>query len=478
LLLVAPLSIFAQGVGIGTQTPDPSAILELHSPSQGTLITRMNSAQRDAIANPADGLLIYNTDSKCFNVYRTSTWFEICGNCIPPAAPSVATNAPVCENATLTLSASAVPGATYLWSGPNGFSSTQQTVTISNASIADSGSYSVVITKNNCQSAAAQIAASVNRIPSSLFSFSPALPDTSQQVVFSPVTQGAAYAWTFSGGNPSTSNAQSPSVRFPVYGSYSVSLAVTKNGCTSSFYDTIQVISCPSGSQTFAFTGSPQMFIVPSCVSSITMEVWGAQGGKATNGPGQGGLGGYAVGTASVKPGDTLYVYVGQAGGAGNTGGWNGGGITCSNTTNCAKGGGASDVRTSGNTLNDRIIVAGGGGGAEYSGNVSSGGTGGGINGGDGNQQANNDGKGGTQTSGGAGGSGGCSVVGGTGTFGSGGAAGYNEGCGSGGGGWYGGGGSACDGHGGGGSGYVGNLLNGSMQNGLQQGDGKATLTW
>lgn len=49
-------------VGIGTVTPDASAKLEIKSTAKGLLIPRMTQTQRNAIASPANGLLIYQTD--------------------------------------------------------------------------------------------------------------------------------------------------------------------------------------------------------------------------------------------------------------------------------------------------------------------------------------------------------------------------------------------------------------------------------
>jgi hypothetical protein len=48
--------------GIGTSTPDPSAKLHVASTDKGLLIPRMTSGQRTAISNPANGLMIYQTD--------------------------------------------------------------------------------------------------------------------------------------------------------------------------------------------------------------------------------------------------------------------------------------------------------------------------------------------------------------------------------------------------------------------------------
>jgi uncharacterized protein (TIGR02145 family) len=53
---------FAQNVGIGTTNPHPSAELDVSSTQRGLLPPRMTFAQRNAIANPAQGLMIYCTD--------------------------------------------------------------------------------------------------------------------------------------------------------------------------------------------------------------------------------------------------------------------------------------------------------------------------------------------------------------------------------------------------------------------------------
>jgi len=58
----AALAQKADNVGIGTTKPDPSAILDLNSNTKGLLLPRMNQAQRDAIKNPAAGLVIFQTD--------------------------------------------------------------------------------------------------------------------------------------------------------------------------------------------------------------------------------------------------------------------------------------------------------------------------------------------------------------------------------------------------------------------------------
>lgn len=50
-------------VGIGTDTPDSSAILDVYSTDKGLLIPRLTMAQRNLISNPAKSLMIYQTDN-------------------------------------------------------------------------------------------------------------------------------------------------------------------------------------------------------------------------------------------------------------------------------------------------------------------------------------------------------------------------------------------------------------------------------
>ena len=135
-----------------------------------------------------------------------------------------------------------------------------------------------------------------------------------------------------------------------------------------------------SDSQTFSYTGSQQTFTVPSGVTSITIEMWGAQGGSGgyysnSSYCSTGGKGGYSTGNLSVTPGSSVYVYVGGQGEGfatcntkmqslpQNSGGWNGGGNSYGGTYPGTGGGGASDIRYGGTSISDRKIVAGGGGG-------------------------------------------------------------------------------------------------------------------
>ncbi len=60
-------------VGVGTQTPDVSALLDLSSTTKGFLPPRMTQVQRDSII-PVEGLMIFNTTSKKPNYYDGTEW--------------------------------------------------------------------------------------------------------------------------------------------------------------------------------------------------------------------------------------------------------------------------------------------------------------------------------------------------------------------------------------------------------------------
>ncbi|MCS7154024.1 MAG: hypothetical protein NZ989_08800 [Bacteroidia bacterium] len=149
--------LWGQSVGIGTANPHPRAILHLESRTQGFLPPRLSQAERDAIPIAArpEGLMIYNTTTKCLEYWNGTQWISTCASTAPcqsPSPPTASSNSPVCAGQTIYLLASNVPGATYAWSGPNGFYSTAQNPTIPNATTAHAGTYCVRVNVAGCWS--------------------------------------------------------------------------------------------------------------------------------------------------------------------------------------------------------------------------------------------------------------------------------------------------------------------------------------
>ena len=77
LLILFGNELSAQSVGIGTNTPNPKAALEVNSTSKGVLIPSMTSSQRIAITTPPNGLMVYDTDKNEFYHYNGTGWRAI-----------------------------------------------------------------------------------------------------------------------------------------------------------------------------------------------------------------------------------------------------------------------------------------------------------------------------------------------------------------------------------------------------------------
>jgi hypothetical protein len=85
------------------------------------------------------------------------------------SSPVASNNGPICTGTTLQLTATTQAGS-YSWTGPNGFTSTQQNPQIASATAAASGTYRVTVTSGSCTSAAATTVASVSAPPTAVVS--------------------------------------------------------------------------------------------------------------------------------------------------------------------------------------------------------------------------------------------------------------------------------------------------------------------
>jgi hypothetical protein len=75
VLLVLKKGI-AQNVGIGTNSPNANAVLDISSNSKGILIPRMDSTRRKNI--PAtNGMMVYDSTSKCFWYHNGISWVNM-----------------------------------------------------------------------------------------------------------------------------------------------------------------------------------------------------------------------------------------------------------------------------------------------------------------------------------------------------------------------------------------------------------------
>ena len=138
---------------MGGTTPNASAELDVQSTSRGMLPPRLTTAQRNAIVNPATGLLIFNTTLNCveMNIGTPTSPAWGCFNTTNTVTAASATPT-VCRNAVITPITHATTGATGIGTAtglPSGLTATwaSNTITISGTpTAAGTFNYSIPLT--------------------------------------------------------------------------------------------------------------------------------------------------------------------------------------------------------------------------------------------------------------------------------------------------------------------------------------------
>jgi hypothetical protein len=173
--------------------------------------------------------------------------------------------APVCVGSPLTIYCPTITGATYSWTDPVGTTATGQNPTFATAV---AGTYTLTVTggPGGCSSTATYVP-TINALPVATFSIAANVDINTTTPVTYTGTYNAAltYAWTFTGGAPSTGTGGGPfAVQWATTGTKSVSLTVTNpaTGCSATSTQTILVgtfggyaLSKPLVLNTSAITG-------------------------------------------------------------------------------------------------------------------------------------------------------------------------------------------------------------------------------
>jgi len=354
-------------VGIGTSAPNAGAVLDITSSTLGLLIPRLAANP----ATPVTSMLYFNTTTGCFMFYTGAAWQNIICSCSSaPPQPGVITGpTSFCVNsAGNTYSIVTVAGATsYTWTVPasvgviaSGQGSTS--ITVTGASSGGSGVIDVTAS-NSCGTSAARSTATitVNPVPTapvitSTFAF--ACPGQAGLTYTVPAVGGVTYLWavpaavgTITAGQGTTTvtiTAASP-------GSTGNVTCTESNACGAGTPGTFSVNTTGHGSLTFNYTGNLQYWVVPSCVTNITITAAGASGGFSLSTPGNGAVA--TSGSVNVA-GDTIYMAVGEEG---SGSGWGGG------------GGGGSFAWVGANPTTYPLAAGGGGGGGGGTGTAGAG---------------------------------------------------------------------------------------------------------
>ena len=80
LVYCSGLELSAQNIAItddDTYSANPSAMLDIKSLTKGMLVPRLSTVQRNAVSNPATGLLVFDTDKASFYFYNGTSWLNL-----------------------------------------------------------------------------------------------------------------------------------------------------------------------------------------------------------------------------------------------------------------------------------------------------------------------------------------------------------------------------------------------------------------
>ena len=199
---------------------------------------------------------------------------------------STGNNGPVCEGYPLTLTVSANPGATFAWSGPNGFTSSLQNPTVSNsATPAMSGTYYVTVTINGVIGTGLTNVTVKNAPTPSAGNNGPVCSGNTLSLTASTIV-GASYHWT--GPNGFSSSQQNPVVSYnstiAMSGTYYVT--ETNNGCTSPVGSTIVMVNAtpatPAAGNNGPVCSGNTLSLTASYIASITYHWTGPNGFTST----------------------------------------------------------------------------------------------------------------------------------------------------------------------------------------------------
>ena len=121
ILLMAPWSLAGQVV-VGGTIPDPSASLDVQSSSQGVLLPRLTTTERDAIISPATSLMIFNTTTNCLEMNlgtpASADWVRV--NCRSGVVSMLDCGGAVVTGSLITGTSASGVSANVSYTGGNG----------------------------------------------------------------------------------------------------------------------------------------------------------------------------------------------------------------------------------------------------------------------------------------------------------------------------------------------------------------------
>lgn len=162
--------------------------------------------------------------------------------------PLVDNDGPYCVGQSIHLTGNGQAGASYSWTGPNGFTSNQQNPVINNCNLGHAGSYTCTISVGS-QSSNASTQVQVFANPTANFTATTVCKGNPTQFsntsTSNPSGQSISYQWNF--GDGQTSNQTNPTHTYANSGNYTVTLTAScgNGACTSTKTQSVTVTPMP-----------------------------------------------------------------------------------------------------------------------------------------------------------------------------------------------------------------------------------------
>lgn len=234
--------------------------------------------------NNTNHILIGNADSTHAGVYSLQISGNGCSSptstihilVLNPIAPSISNNDSICENSNYSFIINpTTTNYTYNWQGPNSFVNTSDSLIISNASINQSGTYTVTSDLLGCMSTASTLQLTVLQTPATptITNNSPVCVGDS---VHLSVSSNTVYAYHWYGENGYTNFGNSISILATDTAQSGYYGVIALNGfCPSStVFDSVIVMAYPSLLVTNDTIACDNSSIILSCLSTYGNYLW------------------------------------------------------------------------------------------------------------------------------------------------------------------------------------------------------------
>jgi len=150
-----------------------------------------------------------------------------------PSDPVINSNAPICGGSALTLSTPTVSGATYIWTGPNNFTSNLASISIPNATLVNAGIYSLTVKVGDCSSNTVTKRVDIVNFASFVVSSSSASNALCQgQSLTLSVNSATGYTYQWMKDGATISGQTSTTLTVTQAGSYKVKVSNATLGCS------------------------------------------------------------------------------------------------------------------------------------------------------------------------------------------------------------------------------------------------------